>query len=74
MSNTAERLREAMKIRGMRQVDICEKTGIVKSAVSQYLSGKVIPMQDKVFLLSEALSVSPARLLGPFHALGQDLR
>lgn len=64
MSNTAERLREAMKIRGMRQVDICEKTGIVKSAVSQYLSGKVIPKQDKVFLLSEALSVSPAWLMG----------
>lgn len=64
MSNTASRLKEAMMIRGMRQADLCEKTGIGKSAISQYISGKVTPKQDKIFLLSEALSVSPAWLMG----------
>lgn len=64
MSNTANRLKEAMTIRGLRQADLSEKTGIVKSAISQYLSGKVTPKQDKIFLLSEALSVSPAWLMG----------
>lgn len=64
MSNTANRLKKAMTIRGLRQADLSEKTGIVKSAISQYLSGKVTPKQDKIFLLSEALSVSPAWLMG----------
>lgn len=64
MSNTANRLKEAMLIRGLRQSDLSEKTGIVKSAISQYISGKVTPKQDKIFLLSEALSVSPAWLMG----------
>lgn len=64
MSNTANRLKEAMLIKGLRQSDLSEKTGIVKSAISQYLSGKVTPKQDKIFLLSEALSVSPAWLMG----------
>lgn len=64
MSSTANRLKEAMLIKGLRQSDLSEKTGIVKSAISQYLSGKVTPKQDKIFLLSEALSVSPAWLMG----------
>ena len=35
----AERLRYAMDIKGMKQVEFVKKTGISKSGISQYLSG-----------------------------------
>ena len=70
---TASRLKQLMKLRHMRQVDIlnrslpyAEQYGIKlnKSDISQYVSGKVEPGQDKLFLLGEALNVNPAWLLG----------
>ena len=64
MSITASRLKEALELRGMRQVDLAEKTGIGKSAISQYLSGKVLPKQDKLYSLAQALRVSEDWLLG----------
>ena len=33
------RLAKALAIRGMKQSELCEKTKIPKSAISQYLSG-----------------------------------
>lgn len=64
ISNTAERLKKLMASRNIRQVDIVERTGIGKSAVSQYVSGKVVPKQDKLYLLAKALNVSPTWLMG----------
>lgn len=58
------RLREAMNLRNMRAVDICEKTNIPKSAISYYLSGKSEPKSDRIFLLSKALNVSEPWLMG----------
>lgn len=37
---TATRLRIALGRAGIKQVELSEKTGIPKSAISQYLSGK----------------------------------
>lgn len=61
---TAERLKEVMDARGLRQSDLVELTGLGKSAISQYLSGKVTPKQDKIFRLAKAINVSPEWLLG----------
>ena len=58
------RLREAMQIRGMKAVDLCEKTGIPKGAISYYLAGKSQPKADRVYLLGKALEVSEAWLMG----------
>ncbi len=47
MNNTfSERLKKAMNIRRIKQVELVEKTGISKSAISQYLSGAFVPKQD----------------------------
>ncbi len=35
----AERLAYALEVRGMKQIELAEETGISKSAISQYLSG-----------------------------------
>lgn len=59
-----DRLREAMEIRGMRSVDLVEKTGIPKVTISYYLSGKTVPRSDKLYLLAKALNINEAWLLG----------
>ena len=70
---TAQRLREVMEKRKLRQVDVvemaqpfCEKLGVKlnKNNLSQYLSGKVKPMQNKLTLLGMVLNVSEGWLLG----------
>lgn len=71
--NTAQRLAQIMDERNLRQVDILKQSekfqkelGIKlgKSALSQYVSGKSIPDQDKLVLLSKTLGVSEAWLMG----------
>ena len=60
----ALRIRKGLSIRGMRQYELCEKTGIPKSAISQYISGAFEPKQDRVFLIAQALNVDPVWLMG----------
>lgn len=59
-----DRLREAMEIRGLRSVDIIDKTGIPKVTISYYLSGKTTPRSDKLYQIAQVLDVSEAWLLG----------
>lgn len=63
-STFSKRLAEAMSIREMTQTDLHERTGINKSSISTYLRGDYKAKQDKVDLLSTALNVSPAWLMG----------
>lgn len=72
-STTAERLAEYMRIHQMRQVDILEAVApyskdlgikIQKSEISQYLSGKFEPGNDKIYVLSVALGLNPLWLMG----------
>jgi len=60
----AKRLREAMNMRDMKQVELVEKTGLPKSAISQYCSGTYEPKQKGVYLIAKALGVSEAWLMG----------
>lgn len=55
---------EAMQIRGMRQVDVAEKSGLDKAQISQYKTGKYEPMQDALYKLAKALNVNVAWLMG----------
>lgn len=60
----ASRLKHAMNIRQLKAVDLCNKTGLSSALISQYLSGKFEAKNDKAYLLSDALRVSPTWLLG----------
>lgn len=71
--NTAQRLNQIMSERNLRQIDILKKSekfqkelGIKlgKSALSQYVSGKSVPDQDKLVLLAKTLGVSESWLMG----------
>lgn len=64
MNSTAKRLKEGMEIRGIRQADLAEKTGISKGALSSYLSGRYVPKQNNIYLIAKALDVNEAWLMG----------
>jgi transcriptional regulator with XRE-family HTH domain len=64
MKTIADRIKEGMEIRQLKQIDIVEKTGINKGALSSYLSGKYEPKQNNIYLLAKALNVNEAWLMG----------
>ena len=64
MNTIAERIKFAMGVRKMRQVELVQKTGISKGAFSSYLSGSYNPKQDKLELIADALDVNIDWLLG----------
>lgn len=53
-----------MDLRGLKQADLVEKTGISKGALSSYISGRYSPKQNNIYLISKALSVNEAWLMG----------
>ena len=70
---TSERLKQLMEERNLKQVDIlnlslpiCAKYNIKmnKSDISQYVSSKVEPSQEKLVVLGLALNVTEAWLMG----------
>lgn len=64
MSKTSDRLKEAMRIRDMKQVDLLARTGINKGAMSSYLAGRYEPKQKNLHALARALNVSEDWLMG----------
>lgn len=72
-SNTSRRLKEYMAIFNVTQADIlkkcqryCEKYGVnmSRASLSQYVTGIRTPKSDRIYVLSKALNVSPAWLMG----------
>lgn len=70
---TSERLKYLMETKGLTQADIyrlcqpiCKKYNIKleRNVLSQYVSGKYLPVQSKITILSEALNVNEAWLMG----------
>lgn len=60
----ANRLNKAMTIRNIKASVLHEKTGISKSSLSEYMSGKYEAKQNGIYLLAKALDVSEAWLMG----------
>jgi len=60
----AKRLQQALDNNDMRPTDLAKKTGIGKSDISSYLSGRYKPKQDNVYTMAKALNVDEAWLMG----------
>ncbi len=60
----SNRLNEAIRKRNIKPIELSEKTGIDKSKISSYMSGRYKAKQDGVYLLAQALNVSEAWLMG----------
>ena len=59
-----DKMKQALKLRNMKQVDLVAKTGIDKSQISSYLSGKYKPKQENLSLIAMALDVDEYWLMG----------
>ena len=64
MVTIASRLRTALEMRGMKQAELVELTGIGKSSISTYLRGSYIPKQKNIYKMAKALNVNEAWLMG----------
>lgn len=58
------RLKSIMSERKITQSELSKRTGIRQSSISDWLNGRYEPKQDKIYLLAQALGVSPSWLLG----------
>lgn len=60
----AARLKRYMDRAGLRAVDLSRATGISGGTLSEYLKGKYVPKQMKLYKIAEALHTTPAVLTG----------
>lgn len=60
----SKRLNEALSIRGMKPIELSEKTGLHKSRISQYINGVYEAKQDALYVIAKALNVNEAWLMG----------
>lgn len=58
------RIREALSIRGIKQVELAEKTGIAKGTINNWLNNRYQPRQKSLMILAKALDVSEMWLAG----------
>lgn len=59
-----KRLNSILQKRNLSQADLSKMTGIRSSSISDWLSGKYEPKQDKIAIIADALKVSPVWLIG----------
>lgn len=64
VASTADRLRFAIEYRHTTAAEVSKQTGISRGSLSQYMSGKFLPKQDRLYILSKHLRVSPSWLMG----------
>lgn len=64
MDDFPSRLKEAMRLRKYRQIDLANKTGIGRATISCYMSGKYKPKAKNVLSIAGVLNVSVPWLLG----------
>lgn len=58
------RISEALALRGMKKIDLAEKTGISKATISHWNNQKYQPKQVNLMKLAQALDVSEMWLAG----------
>ncbi|MBF0713221.1 helix-turn-helix domain-containing protein [Gemella sp. GH3] len=58
------RLKESMKTKNIKQIELSRMTSITPSSISDWLKGKYIPKQDKLYKIAACLEVDPNWLLG----------
>ncbi|WP_415287169.1 helix-turn-helix domain-containing protein [Clostridium perfringens] len=64
MKSIADRIKEGLLYRNMKQADLVNLSGISKGALSSYISGSYEPKQKNIYKLAKALNVNEAWLMG----------
>lgn len=58
------RIGEALRLRGLKQVELVEKTGLSKSAINNWINQRWQPKQKALMKMAKALDVSEMWLAG----------
>lgn len=58
------RIREALEMRGMKQIELAEKSGIRRGTISNWLNNKYQPKQPALAVMARILDVSELWLAG----------
>jgi transcriptional regulator with XRE-family HTH domain len=58
------RIREALSIKNMKQVELSEKSGLDKAAINHYIKQRYQPKQNALFSMAKALDVNEMWLAG----------
>lgn len=64
IESCSQRIRKALSARNMTQSELCRRTKIATSAMSEYIKGLYDPKQDKIYIMAQALNVDPVWLMG----------
>lgn len=57
------RIQEALKIKGMKQIQLAEALGVAKSSVSQWCSNRIQPPLSKLNDIADAIGCDVTDLL-----------
>lgn len=60
----AQKIKLGLAKANMKPIDLAKKTGISKSNISNYMSGRYAPKQEGIYAIAQALGVSPNWLMG----------
>ena len=64
VSTTQKRLKEFMELFDLKQSDIVKRTGMNKSSLSNYISGRRTPTQEQISVIADPYGINPAWLMG----------
>lgn len=64
ITNSQKRIIEILDYFGISQTELCKRTGIQKSALSNYLNGDREPRQNQISLIADPFGINPTWLMG----------
>lgn len=64
IADASDRLKEALRLRNMKQAELAELTGISKQSINCYVSGRYEPKQEALYKMGRALDVAEMWLAG----------
>lgn len=64
MADIKNRIAEALSLRGMKQVELAERSGLTESQIASWKRNRWQPKQDALYKMAKALDVSELWLAG----------
>lgn len=64
IATPGERIKEALALRNMKAAELAERSGLGKSSISCYISGKYDPKQEALYRMGVVLDVAEMWLAG----------
>lgn len=64
ITDSQHRLKEMMQSLHINQTELCKRTGIQKSTMSNFVNGRREPNRDSLFAIADPYHINPAWLMG----------